>query len=580
LALGGTVNNQSGGTISGNAFGVSIGGGDATNSVTNAGGITGTGTNSEGVDLGAGGRVTNNAGGTIKGDGAGVNIQGGTGAVINSANIFATAASGNGVVLKGGGTVSNASTIAGGGVGVFIGGASGTVTNSGAISGTTRDGIEFPNGGVLTNQGGATIVGSNFGVFIGGGNSTNSVTNAGGITGTATNGAGVDLAVGGGVTNQSGGTIKGGSFGVYVGGGGAVTNAGTITGGSMSVVFVGAGTHTLTLQTGSTLNGGAYGSPISGATNAAILQGHGIANNNFTSFNTLTAAVSGTWTLGGSSVFGDTTVSTGVLSVTGSLTSNTLEILPSAQLTDAGAVYVSGSLTNSGSLTINGVTMHVAGAGGTFIQKAGGTTTLLNGGVLDPPAIDIEGGDFKGNGSMAGDVTVIGGAVHVGEAPGDSLAVNGSYSQTGGRIVFEIDPNGHGGFLETTLIFDPSFSIGISDTTFVYDFANGANANAFVAEGLFNLDTFLGLADGGPFCAEFDCGSLLKDMSFADNVPGLTITGFDPTSGALSTAAAPEPATWALMLAGFLGLGGLGLKRRGEGRTRSVVSIGPRSGRA
>lgn len=142
--------------------------------------------------------------------------------------------------------------------------------------------------------------------------------------------------------------------------------------------------------------------------------------------------------------------------------------------------------------------------------------------------------------------------------------IEGPYSQTGGRIVFDIDPNGLGGFLETTLVFDPSYAIGISDTTFVFDFLDGANANLFVADGLLNLNTFFGLAGGGAFCTELNCATVLEDISFADNA-GLNITGFDPTSGAISTSAVPEPGTWALFMTGFLGLGGLGLRRRKHG---------------
>jgi hypothetical protein len=394
------------------------------------------------------------------------------------------------------------------------------------------------------------------------------VTNSGSIN--APDGVGVDLGSGGVVNNQTGGTINGGADGVYVtGAAGTVTNTGTISGKIGSVGFAGPGANSLTLGTGSTLNGGAYGSKASGATNALVLQGSGTANNNFTNFNTLTATGSGTWTLGGRSSFGDTTVSTGTLSVTGSLTSKTLEILASAQLTDAGAVSVNGSATNSGNLTINGVTMRVASAGGTFTQKAGGTTTLLNGGVLDPPNIDIDGGDFGGSGSMEGDVTMTGGTLQAGSGPGGSLKFLGDYSQTGGKIVFEIDPNGVGGFLETTLIFEPSSRIHISDSTFVFDFFNGANANQFVADGLMNLDTFFGLTDGGQFCTELNCGTVLQNISFADNVPGLTIAGLDfttgaidPTMGAKSLQAVPEPGTWAMLITGMLGLGGLKLRRR------------------
>ena len=238
------------------------------------------------------------------------------------------------------------------------------------------------------------------------------------------------------MTNQIGGAINGGALGVYIkGAGGTVANSGTIGGSTASVVFAGTGANTLTLQTGSTLNGVAYGSTASGATNALVLEGEGIANNNFAQFNTLTAEGSGTWSLGGSSVFGDTNVSSGTLSVTGSLTSTTLEIEASAQFTDVGAVFVDGSATNAGNLTINGVTMHVAGAGGTYTQLAGGTTTLENGGELDPPNITNDG-LFK-NTSGTGTSAVAGSLLNMGtiETSSGALDIEGAVTGVGADTI-------------------------------------------------------------------------------------------------------------------------------------------------
>jgi hypothetical protein len=371
---------------------------------------------------------------------------------------------------------------------------------------------------------------------------------------------GVFLEDGGTVNNESGGAISGNGIGVYVkGGSGAVTNGGTISGGTASVQFAGTGANSLTLQTGSTLIGSAYGSSALGATNALILQGHGTANNNFVNFNTLNAQGSGTWTLGGNSTFGDSKVTTGALSVTGTLNSSTFEIAAPAQFIDTGTVTVTGAVTNAGALTIDGVTMSVIGAGGAFTQS-GGATTLLNGGVLDPPNVNVNSGFFGGSGGVVGNVSVTDGEIKAGAEPGGSLMVEGDYSQNGGEIVFDIDPNGMGGFLETTLVLDPSFTIGISDTTFVFDFLNYATASQFIADDLFTLNAFLGLAGGGQFCTELNCATVLQDVSFSGD--NWIFSGFDPATGAISAQAVPESGIWALMLTGFLGLSWLGLRRR------------------
>jgi hypothetical protein len=354
----------------------------AGSSVTNSGSISST--NGYGVSLaGAGSSVTNYAGGSISGTGptsfniiSGVAITGASGTVTNGGTI-SVSGGGYGVHLAGGGTVTNSHIVTGGEDGVLIEGASGQINNTGAISGSVDDGAALFAGGTITNSATGSIQGSLVGpiaagVFIRGGSGnlqndgivkgndfgallsaggsvTNgagnpsanisggsfgvdiatggTLTNSGSVSASAAGSVGAELDQGGNVTNNSGGTISGTGFGVFIASNSAssatVTNAGAISGTTASVEFGGTGANTLTLQTGSTLTGDAKGSTAGGATNALVLQGNGTANNNFDNFNTLDVQANASWTLGGGSTFGATTVSSGKLVVAGDVSGGT-----------------------------------------------------------------------------------------------------------------------------------------------------------------------------------------------------------------------------------------------------------------
>jgi hypothetical protein len=155
LGSGGLVTNQSNGTITGGAFGIT----SATNgTVQNAGKINVT---SVGVYV-KGGPVTNQSGGTIAGGNVGVLLNGGT------------------FTNQSGGTVS-AGTV---GVRAVVGSVA-SVVNSGSISGPSLiagTGIGLYGGGSVTNQSGGFIFGS-IGVSISGGGT---IVNAGSIHGFGT----------------------------------------------------------------------------------------------------------------------------------------------------------------------------------------------------------------------------------------------------------------------------------------------------------------------------------------------------------------------------------------------------------
>jgi len=196
------------------------------------------------------------------------------------------------------------------------------------------------NGGTVTNRAGADIIAAITGIFApASGARPTTVDNSGTITAGGTGvfgnvssltnhtggiitsiGEGINLsALGATITNEKNATITGGSNGLPVAGivvNGSVINAGTISGVTASVQFTGTGTNTLTLQTGSVLNGDAVGSTATGATNKLVLLGDkGISNNNFRNFNMLDvgAMVGGTaqstlWTLNGNSAVGTTRI--------------------------------------------------------------------------------------------------------------------------------------------------------------------------------------------------------------------------------------------------------------------------------
>jgi hypothetical protein len=202
--------------------------------------------------------------------------------------------------------------------------------------------------------------------------------------------------------------------------GASVTNAGTITGGTNSVQFTGLGANTLTLQTGSVLNGTAAGSTRVGATNALILQGTGTANNDFVNFNTLDVQASGTWTLGGTAALSSTAlVESGMLSVTGNLSSAaTLTVNSGGTLAGTGMVTTTnGIFINSGGAVQGGV----PGAVGTL--SVGGNLTFNSNGILSTIVTSAAAGLVSVGGAAA-----LGGGMVQATSPANSFRFNSPYT--------------------------------------------------------------------------------------------------------------------------------------------------------
>lgn len=287
FAASGTILNNVGGspgTITGAVAGVSISG---AGHVGNYGLIDATGAHGVGIVLGDGGSVKNGAhsgvSGTISGVRAGVELQQRAGLVANVGTIQATGTAGIGVLLAAGGTVTNGSSSAAGAIsgarGVVLYGG-GYVSNYGTITGDGgygNYGVQVAGSGTITNgshklaygviTGGVQLSSGfvgNYGLIDGASQHDRgiyatavagfvSINNAGTVTGIeAVRSAGTMRLVNGSNTNIQA-VLTGRDFGAFSGGGGVAINFGTITS-SIGVMMFGAGQQSLRVTNGSGLD--------------------------------------------------------------------------------------------------------------------------------------------------------------------------------------------------------------------------------------------------------------------------------------------------------------------------------------
>jgi uncharacterized protein with beta-barrel porin domain len=386
ILQGGSINNT--GTISGTFGGAQLGSSSHPNggTITNSGTIQATMDGGNGASLvGANSVVNNNAGGAIlstttSGSGSwGIDFEGANETLNNAGTVRADV----GVVLDGGGTVSNTGAISGTTAGVNSG-AGGT---SGAVS--------------LTSSG--QISGGSYAIQ---------------LTGAYAN-----------TINLQAGSVTTGLISTDTGND-SVTLAGASTGG----VNLGGGNNTLTLvggaNAGGTLDGG------TGGTNSLILTGtaSGTVNaSQFADFATVTKTGTGTWYVNGPSTLdAPWTIQQGTVQITNVTGVGTAAVVDNGGLSLYGA---SGTFANAvsgaGMISVTGV---ASGATLTFTGNL--TNTGANGGyggagiasilVFDASHIAVSGTNTSGNigvdlGGAGGTLDVLSGA-----------SITGGYAVYGG----------------------------------------------------------------------------------------------------------------------------------------------------
>jgi fibronectin-binding autotransporter adhesin len=412
LGTSGRITNQSGGTIVGGAYGiVSSGAG----TVTNAGSIGGNTANGIGVYLSAGGTVTNQAGGLISG-GAGA-VYFGSGrtnrlVVVPSASFTGTVNGGN---IIGAASISSLELASSAAEGTISGLGSKYVNfarvtiDSGAtwtLSGTSSGFATLSNLGKLQS-----------GVTLGSGSFVVSNTSTGTISSASTNA----LYASGALAVTNAGSIGGGTgIGVYLAGGGTLTNqaTGKISGGANAVKFGTSHSNKLVIAPTASFTGIVDGGNTIGAAFISTLElttsGTGSLSglgSQFINFAQVTVDNGATWTLSGTS--------TGFSSLT------------NAGKLQAGVVLGSSSFTVSNAST--GTISNTVASGTALV--AGGALAVTNAGSIGGGAATGIGVYLAGGGTLTNLATskVSGGAdaVKFGASRTNRLVVTPSASFTG-----------------------------------------------------------------------------------------------------------------------------------------------------
>ena len=528
-------------------------------SIGGGGGRGGVGTLAQSLTVGLGGRGGENGnGGAVT-----VNVNGGTittGGSGTSAGIFAQSVGG------GGGQA--------GGVGLGI------IDTPKSSSVPSWIGKSIPMGsGNSTGNGGKVTVKMNGAITTKGedaiGMFAQSVGSGGGLAGQAVCAAPCSERVGSVGTNGSSGPVE-------VTLGGSITTAGQYSHGIFAQSAAGsaspAGNVSVTLASGSSIqvngpNADAILAQSVGGTNGTVsVTNHGFvqggsgdssygvhylagAANTLTNTGTITTlnGVNGVAlrTDGGNLTINNTGSIIGGQDINNAL-GGSFAPVASESITNTGQMVGNVEIHNEASVTVKG------GTGKTFGSWSGGAITISNGDLTFAGGNTALGDDIVVNDS-AGTVTNDGRLLVT-----EPVAVTGNFDQSAtGQIDFLLSSSTDPTTYQLSVTGAASFAgaLGI-DLASGFDLAAGDSFDLIGSDAL--LGGFRALSLDGDACSsrgtdDWRCGGFLFDVSMLTGA--LDSVDLSVASAGIG-GAVPEPSTWAMLAVGFLGLGGLALRRR------------------
>lgn len=238
----------------------------------------------------------------------------------------------------------------------------------------------------------------------------------------------------------------------------------------------------------------------------------------------------------------------------------------------SGSLFVGRTAGSDGTMIVSGgssVTAGWVGIGRDRTGDGGTGTVIVNGSTLTASTIEIgPNGYLGGNGTIVGNIVNYG-IVSPGNSPG-TITVDGSFvNGLGGRLLLEVESDGHGGFNTDHLIFNQGTTVSLTGLDVRFRFLGATDPNAFKAAGLFNINQFFQQAGAGG-----QLGNLAPEVfagaTFGAQADGYTFNSFSfsVAGGASFTAApVPEPGESAMLLAGLALIGAVVRRRATRART-------------
>jgi len=221
-----------------------------------------------------------------------------------------------------------------------------------------------------------------------------------------------------------------------------------------------------------------------------------------------------------------------------------------------GSVYIGRQGGAQGLLSLEGGAKLQAayiGVGSTASGDGGVGRLIVNDSTVTAGLIEVGSqGYVGGNGTLVGQI-LNRGVINPGNSPG-TLVLDGSFiNAVGGRLVLEVQSDGHGGFNTDHLIFTAGSAIDLSGLQLSFRFLGGTDPNAFLASGQFDIDNFFQIRAANGSSSDLK-HELFSQTKFSASAEGYRFNSFafSADGGAVfSAAAVPEPQSWAMLLAGL-----------------------------